>query len=321
MKTIALVIPWFGTLRDDFYFWMKSVEYNPTIDFLFITDQSIDNPPPNLKVIQSSVKQIEQLARQRIWEGCVIPKPYKLCDYKPTYGELFCDFLKDYDFWGHCDVDLVFGDIRHYVTDDILSQYDRIFSGGHLTIYRNEPSVNAIYENVKSPHYKSVLSNEKNFAFDEWGGTSRYWNEHLSNRFFKASLIDDVLPLTYSFLSRRVVVDHLDLQKVMFSFEQGKLYRYGLCNGRVKRVESLYVHFQKRHLFVCTPVSDSFSIIPNKYIKRVDNITPSYLKRHVLESRMVIYYIRFRNKIRKILGLPPYSNLVLFPEQTIKYYI
>ena len=45
MKRIAFVIPWFGNFRNDFPFWMKSVEFNPTIDFLFFTDQAIPAPP------------------------------------------------------------------------------------------------------------------------------------------------------------------------------------------------------------------------------------------------------------------------------------
>ena len=47
------------------------------------------------------------------WGG--VNSPYKLCDYKPVYGLIFDEDLQDYDFWGHCDVDLIFGDIRKFI--------------------------------------------------------------------------------------------------------------------------------------------------------------------------------------------------------------
>ena len=31
-----------------------------------------------------------------------------------------------YDFWGHCDMDLIWGDIRNFITEDVLSKYDKI---------------------------------------------------------------------------------------------------------------------------------------------------------------------------------------------------
>lgn len=78
MKKIAFIIPWFGKFRNDFYFWMKSAEYNPTVDFLFFTDQEITAPPNNLKVIKTTLGQIENLAKQKIWKGCILSKAYKL---------------------------------------------------------------------------------------------------------------------------------------------------------------------------------------------------------------------------------------------------
>ena len=48
-------------------------------------------------------------------------------------------------YWGHCDVDLIWGDIRKFVTDDVLTKYKRIFSRGHCSIYENSSEVNAVY--------------------------------------------------------------------------------------------------------------------------------------------------------------------------------
>ena len=54
--------------------------------------------------------------------------PYKLCDYKPAYGEIFAPELSGYDFWGYGDMDLVFGDLRAYFTEDKLRKYDKFYA-------------------------------------------------------------------------------------------------------------------------------------------------------------------------------------------------
>ena len=41
-----------------------------------------------------------------------LDRPYKLCDFKPAYGFIFGEYLKEYDYWGHCDIDIVWGDLR-----------------------------------------------------------------------------------------------------------------------------------------------------------------------------------------------------------------
>lgn len=45
MKRIIFIMPWFGPLRKDFDFWLKSAELNRSVDFLVPTDQYIKPPP------------------------------------------------------------------------------------------------------------------------------------------------------------------------------------------------------------------------------------------------------------------------------------
>ena len=52
MKKIVLLLIWYGKFRNYFEFWLKSIEYNPSIDFILITDQTnIINTPKNLSLI------------------------------------------------------------------------------------------------------------------------------------------------------------------------------------------------------------------------------------------------------------------------------
>lgn len=319
MKKICFIIPWFGSFREDFYFWLKSVEHNPTIDFLLPTDQELAiYPPPNVKVIKTELSFVEQLAKERVWEGCVISKPYKMCDYKVAYGEMFQDYIMDYDFWGHCDADMVFGDIRHFVTDEVLDRYDRLGVDGFFSLFRNTPAVNAIYR--KAGDIQTIFTDQRPFGFDEWGinrsGTAHYWIEHLKDRVWLDKVFDNLAPYHYGFQSGTVRKFNLGIKNVMFSFEKGKLYRCGIKDGKLVKDETLYVHIQKRPVYVKTEVSDCFSIVPpGNYILFVENITPQYLKRNIREGRFWAYYTRARNKINRLLGKEPWQNTVLLPEQ------
>lgn len=165
MKRIILIIVYFGQFRNDNSFWLKSIELNPDIDFLIFTDQTI-KAPKNVKIVQTTFSEVVKYIQNQYDFTVAIPQPYKLCDFKPAYGELFQEYIKDYEFWGHCDNDLIFGNIRKFITDDILKAFDRILIRGHFTLYKNNLEVNKTYKEA-SPSYKVVFSNSKNYCFDE----------------------------------------------------------------------------------------------------------------------------------------------------------
>lgn len=311
-------MPWFGPLRKDFGFWLKSAELNPSIDFLIPTDQDIVAPPINVKVINTKLTFIEDLAKKYVWEGSIISIPYKMCDYKVAYGEMFQDYIKEYDFWGHCDADMIFGDIRKYVTDDILEKYDRLGVDGYFSLFRNTPEINSIYR--KAGDIKLIFTDQKPFGFDEWGlnhnGTAHYWINNLKDKVWLDKVFDNLAPYHYGFFSGTVRKFHLGITDVMFSFENGKLFRYGLNNGKVVKDESLYVHVQKRPIYVNTNVDNYFSIVPpGKYISYIKKVTPFYLKTHIREGRFWTYYTLIRNKLNKFIGKSMWQNTVLFPDE------
>lgn len=311
-------MPWFGPLRKDFDFWLKSAELNRSVDFLVPTDQYIKTPPNNVKVIKTNLTFVETLAKKYVWEGSIISKPYKMCDYKVAYGEMFQEYIKEYDFWGHCDADMIFGNIRNYVTDELLDKYDRLGVDGFFSLFRNNPEINCIYR--KAGDIKEIFTDQKPFGFDEWGlnhnGTAHHWMNNLKDRVWLDKVFDNLAPYHYGFFSGTVRKFNLGIKKIMFSFENGKLFRYGIKDGKVVKDESLYVHIQKRPVYVETPVSDFFSIVPpGRFVPYVKNITPFYLRTHVREGRLWTYYTLIRNKINKIFGQPAWSNTVLFPNQ------
>lgn len=218
-------------------------------------------------------------------------------------------------------MDIIFGDIRKFITEEILEKYDRIGVHGHSTLYRNTPEINAVYRQVGD--IRKIFVEQSPFAFDEWGhnnGTSPYWQRNFANRLWQERIFDDLDPYHYSFISGRVRRNNFDIRNVMFSFNKGLLYRIGTKNGKVDIQESFYVHLQKRPIIVDTEVTSSFSIIPpGKYIPYVESVTPLYLKWHIRDSSFWAYYVRARNKLNKWCGLKSYSNMVLCPNEEMRF--
>lgn len=119
MNRIALIMPHFGHFNNYFKFWLRSCCNNPKIDFLIFTDDSNAIAyinaygGANIKVFEMSLADLKQLFESKLHQTICLETPYKLCDFRALYGILFADYLKAYDFWGHCDNDLIFGNLSH----------------------------------------------------------------------------------------------------------------------------------------------------------------------------------------------------------------
>ena len=155
-SNIALVITWFGPLP----FWMPafvlSCRYNPSITWMIFSD----SPPPeglpdNVKFMPMSMDEFNRRASTKLgFKICLTPAfAYKLCDLKIMYGCIFENELHDFDFWGCCDMDVVWGDIRLFVTPEILANYDVITSrigriSGHFCLFRNEQKWSQLFRRI-----------------------------------------------------------------------------------------------------------------------------------------------------------------------------
>ena len=106
--------------------------------------------------------------------------PYKLCDLKPFYSIIHENEINGYDFWGFADVDLVFGDIRKFYTDELLEKYkilsthsDRI--SGHFCLFKNEEAINNKCFQISD--WKKKLVDDKNYCLDECDFSYRFFPE------------------------------------------------------------------------------------------------------------------------------------------------
>lgn len=296
MKSIILICPYFGSLRKDFPFWKLSSMYNRDIDFLIFTDQENIKSEGNIKIEHISFQDFKKRFENHYDFPIRLDSPYKLCDYKPSYGEVLHSYIKGHDFWGHCDLDLVFGDIRSFITDEILDKYDRILSRGHLSIYRNTPEVNSIYRMLKTPSYKYVYSCRRGFAFDEWPGTSRYWKNNYSDRFYDELIFGG--PDISSYDLRDVHWRGMGLKRthICYEYRGGQLLCHYVEDGKICSKPIIYAHFEKRRLMPTISPKDNFLIVPNKIIDTPNVMDVHFLEKHCHHHRIYWPYVRFRAK-------------------------
>ena len=153
-------------------YWLKSYENNSSIDFFLVTDVKDLEIPNNVHIINISLKGLKALTEKKLNMEISLEKPYKICDFRPAYGIIFQDYLKEYDYWGHCDFDLIWGDIRSFIESYEIEKYDKFLHLGHLSLYRNTYKCNNYYKLPGSEcgDYKEVFKSNENYAFDETGG-------------------------------------------------------------------------------------------------------------------------------------------------------
>lgn len=282
MKKICFILPYFGEFKSYFPYFLQSCKNNPTIDWIIYTDCHIDFLiPDNIIIHQTSWQEFSNKIRDYFDFEISLETPYKLCDFKPAYGEIFYEDIKDYDFWGHCDCDLIFGNIRKFITNDILEAYDRVGNCGHFILYRNNAHTNAYYRLQTHMDYRMIFSDSKNYSFDEWPGISEYW--HMDGKSCYDNIIYDDVRTGYSgFRCSKEVWGgyigpyhdmyndcrrYLKMKYIVYSYHNGTLKRIWLQGTRMYEEEVLYVHLQKRTMLIEEKASvNEYLIIPNSFV-------------------------------------------------------
>lgn len=204
--SIRFLIPYFGKWPAWMPFFVESCRWNPTIEWFFYTDCGpIPNCPDNIRVRMMSFDQYCNHVSSVLGIKFRPDSPYKLCDLKPAYGYIHQDDLDGVDFWAFGDIDVVYGDLRAYFTEERLSKKD-IFSthsrriSGHLCLVRNTPEFNSAFKKI--PNWQELYSANEHFAADE-GAFSRLFLRHKN----LPEALAHVLSLTYRFYRRAEFVE------------------------------------------------------------------------------------------------------------------
>lgn len=290
---IAFILPYFGKFDSLFPLWLESCRYNADIDwFIFTDDKSPYKYPSNVKVTYMSFADMKQHIQQFYDFPIALNSPYRLCNFKPAYGEIFKDYLQGYDAWGFCDNDMLFGDLKKMMPNEVNSKY-KIGKFGHLSFVNNSEESRQAYRYANA--FKIAFGTEKPLFFDE--GCFMQILHKLGYKEYKLH-IADLTPR----LKQHIVLEEEGREWMnkahCFVWNKGKLWRYYADKGEIKKEEYAYIHFLKRPMDIAIDIdlNRPLVIVPNRIFNMpIENITPCFLSR---VSKPGIFWSYWRNSFK-----------------------
>lgn len=243
----AFVVLYTGGWPEWCQLFFDSVGRNKIIDLVLIcTALPPCALPDNVKALTLTVEEI----RARLQEATGLRlgpiTGHKLCDFRPFLGLAFADLLKPYDFWGFCDIDMVFGDLSKLLTADFLNRMD-VFSAhdqqvvGHFTLLRNNARINHLGFEMEG--WQAACLSAANAMVDE-NYFTRALKKAVDIRWIKTAPLPAELDrgfcrfgITFGF---RGEVAFLGSDEPALVQVQGREVIY---SDSRHRIEALYVHF------------------------------------------------------------------------------
>ena len=308
-KRVGIVICYFGVLPSTFDVWIKSCEYNSNFDYFVFTDQDMDCNGGNVHVYKTSLDLLKKRIEDKLQlDNVSLGSAYKLCDFKPMYGVIFDDYLVGYDFWGMCDMDMIFGDLESFLSDEIFDSYDKIYQLGHFTLYRNTKEVNERFKLKGYCDWAYAATRKENCRLCERGMMTKYRNAQLSVYAPRDYADISKLHKRYQLSHWLVPYEHRDyIKHQLFYYDNGHVYRAYLDNGRVIVQEFNYIHIQKRVIEVSEDIGESFYITQDKLINKQVGIPSAedicrlnpYRGRLVEIIECIMYELRTRNLLKR----------------------
>lgn len=152
---ITLIVPYFGSWPAFFRIWAESVQRNEAIEVLLVSD--LPAPifmAPNIKLVRMTLSEVADRVAAAIGLPVANSHPHKLCDFRPHFGLAFSDLLQGVDYWGYCDVDMIFGNLDPILELVRSGKYDVLSPAvhvvGHFALFRNSPNVNRLGLQIKN---------------------------------------------------------------------------------------------------------------------------------------------------------------------------
>ena len=261
--SIRLIVPHFGARPPYLPLVLKSMAHNPRVNWLLITDGPVPDVPPNVAVQLCEFQHLVARIQSFFDFPVALERPYKLCDFRPAYGEIFQREIAGYDFWGHCDLDVIFGRILEHLPADAF-RTDKILFQGNFALYRNSPDAAAWFRHeIDGVSYREVMTDPAAMHFDEWAGIYHvirdlgipYWQQ------------DRIFDLSFSMYRTRTDVP-LGKDPRRYAWEDGEVCEYRIEGGDLRRRTALLVHLQKRTMRAPPAEvvdADRYWILPNRF--------------------------------------------------------
>ncbi|MDX1530403.1 MAG: DUF6625 family protein [Rhodothermales bacterium] len=269
-----MVCCYFGALPAYVRLFLASCRTNPSIDFLFVSDAE---PPPdlpgNVQWYGCSLEELGHRISDRLGFEVQLPNGRKLCEFKPTWGAVFEDLLAPFDFWGLCDIDVILGDLRRFLTAERLERTDLLSFGGPwwlsgaIQVYRNSSALRRLY--ARAPGHRAIMQDPTRYW---WFDESCYrWDKRFPG---VEALVAAGLPVSITDVAKDAaargeirlhqdlsISDHWDRTRVVMG-EGGRLWDVGAGE---ERVLYHFVYMKKRPFF---HIPDWADLPPRFFITR-----------------------------------------------------
>lgn len=144
-----LICPWFGPLPEWMPLWEKNVATLERYGYDVLREHDLD-------AFKARVNRVLQI------ECPIVAGEGKIHDFRCAFGLLYEEELEGYDYWGHTDLDCVYGRVGYFLPDTMLGELD-IFSNhatyvsGPWSLYRNSELVNGLFTRVED--WRDYLTN------------------------------------------------------------------------------------------------------------------------------------------------------------------
>lgn len=125
-----MIVPWFGPLPEWMPLYRRNIERMSEHGYTFLFDYDLTG------------------FRRRAYDTIGVSFPgtaggSKIHDYRAAFGALYATEINGYDFWGHTDLDCVYGRVERFATDELLEQCDLHTDGndyvnGPWSLYRSD---------------------------------------------------------------------------------------------------------------------------------------------------------------------------------------
>ncbi|MEO8239027.1 MAG: DUF6625 family protein [Flavobacterium sp.] len=251
-KSIIIIIDYFGQWPDWFSLFLESCKRNPTINWLFHTDCVFEHYKiENVTFKYTSKEEYIAHVNKKLNTTITWSDSYKLCDLKPMYGAIHEQEIRGYDFYGYGDIDVIYGNIRHFYTPDVLennviSTHEWCISG-HLALFKNTKWMRNAFKRYKG--WKNLVENTECQRFDEDLFNTVFKYPKMHSAFF---LLYDILhPLSIKYRQKLYFVEQFTTPLTPSPWRIGSYYhpeKWFWKNGMLTNIndrhrQCIYLHF------------------------------------------------------------------------------
>jgi len=241
--SIAIVATYFGPLPLWMPAFLLSCRMNPDVDWIIYTDAQVpERPPRNVVFRPMDLDEFNRRSSAALAAPIAVLPSYlkKLTDLKPAYGLIFEDDLRRYDFWAYSELDIIWGDIRRFMTDRRLARYQiltarRYKLAGHFTLVKNTPETNRFF--LRIPDAIDKLTQPRRLRLDEHALTDLL-RDHVGSRWWPWLRTE---PRVFW---RQELTISADYQRAMPDGGGRLVWRRGRTYDAEGR-EMMYLHFHK----------------------------------------------------------------------------